>query len=133
MGKFTATGDHLGALTSKFQKDQHGLQLKDINHKEKQNFQALVNITSASHLLSKIPGANATKCYVELIQCVMDGHLDKSLDPLSRIENLWYVAFFVRYWRKWLILNNAHTLKDNFITCNAYMCIELNAHALIVF
>jgi len=41
--------------------------------------------------------------------------------------------FFVRYWRKWLILNKAYTLKDNFITCNAYMCTELNAHALIVF
>ena len=53
MGKFAATDDHLGTLTSKFQKDQHGLRLKDINHKDKQNFQAVVNITSASHLLSK--------------------------------------------------------------------------------
>jgi len=133
MGKYTATGDHLDALTLKFQKDQHGLRLRDINHKDKQNFQAVINITSASHLLSKIPGANATKCYVELIQHVMDGYLDKGLDPLSRIEKLWYAAFFVHYWRKWLMLNKAFTLKDNFITCNAYMCIELNAHALIVF
>ena len=133
MGKFTATGDHLSALTNKFQKDQHGLRLRDINHKDRQNFQVVTNITSAAHLLSKIPGASATKCYVGLIQCVMDGYLDKSLHPLDRIEKLWYAAFFVRYWRKWLLLNKAYTLKDNFITSNAFMCIELNAHALIVF
>ena len=63
----------------------------------------------------------------------MDGYLDKSLHPLDRIEKLWYAAFFVRYWRKWLLLNKAYTLKDNFIISNAFMCIELNAHALIVF
>ena len=39
----------------------------------------------------------------------------------------------MRYWRKWLILNKSFTLRDNFITSNTYMCIELNAHALIVF
>ena len=133
MGKFTATGDHLSSLTTKFQKDQHGLRLRDINHKDKQNFQVVVNITSAAHLLSKIPGANASKCYVGLIQCVMDGYLDKILHPIDRIEKLWYAAFFVRYWRKWLLLNKAYTLKDNFITSNAYMCIELNAHAIVIF
>jgi len=31
------------------------------------------------------------------------------------------------------MLNKAYTLKDNFMTSNAYKCIELNAHALIVF
>ena len=133
MGNYVATGGHLHALTAKFQKDQHGLRLRDINHKDKQNFQAIINITSASHLLAKIPKAEATKCYVELIKCVMDSYLDKSLDPLTRIEKIWYVTFFMRYWRKWVMLNKAYTLQDHFVTSNAYTCIELNAHALIVF
>jgi len=67
--------------------------MKDINHKDKQNFQAVVNITLAAHLLSKIPGADATKCYVELIQYVMDAYLDRSLNLLVRVENLWYATF----------------------------------------
>ena len=133
MGNYSATGGHLHALTTKFQKDQHGLRLRDINHKDKQNFQAVVNIVSAAHLLSNIPQADTTKCYVELIQCVMNSYMDKSLHPLTRIEKIWYVTFFMRYWRKWLMLNKAYTLKDHFITSNAYMCTELNAHALIVF
>lgn len=133
MGDYTVTGDHLYALKTGFQKDLHGLRLKDINHKDRQNFQAVLNIASAGHLLTKIPKANGTKCYVELIKFVIDSYLDYDLDPLSRIENLWYVVFFVRYWHKWILLNHRYTLRDNFITPNAYMCIELNAHALITF
>ena len=85
---------HRWSCTStKNYKDNHGLHLRDVDHKDKQNFQAVINITSASHLLSTIPQANATKCYVELIKCVMDSYLDKDLAPLCRIEKLWYVAF----------------------------------------
>ena len=31
------------------------------------------------------------------------------------------------------MLNSKYTLKENFITSNAYVCIELNAHALLTF
>ena len=41
--------------------------------------------------------------------------------------------FFVRYWREWILLNEKHTLKQNFLTNNTYLCIELNAHALLTF
>ena len=133
MGDVTATGRHVQALMTTFQKSKHGLRAKDVDHKDRQNFQAVMNITSASHLLSEIPGANGTKCYVELIKCMIDGYLDKDLAPLCRIEKLWYVVFFMRYWRRWLLLHSKYTLRDNFITSNAYLCIELNAHALIVY
>ena len=38
----------------------------------------------------------------------------------------------MRYWREWILLNPQYTLGNNFITANAYKCIELNAHSLIV-
>lgn len=88
----------------------------------------MINITSAGHVLTKIPQANATKCYVDLIRNVIDSYLDKILGPLDR---LWYVVFFLRYWRKWITLNKSYTLGNNFITSNAYNCIELNAYAMI--
>ena len=43
------------------------------------------------------------------------------------------LIFFVRYWREWILLNEKHTLKQNFLTNNTYLCIELNAHALLTF
>ena len=59
--------------------------------------------------------------------------MNKELDPLARIEKMWYVTFFVRYWRKWILKHPHYPLQNNFITHNAYICIELNAHAIIVF
>jgi len=60
MGKFTATGNHLSADS----KIPQGSTWVTIKRYQSQNFQAVVNITATSHLLSKIPGGNATKCYV---------------------------------------------------------------------
>ena len=54
----------------------------------------MINLTSAGHLLSEIPQAEATKCYVDLIENVIDGYLDKSLNVIVRLEKLWYVVFF---------------------------------------
>ena len=39
----------------------------------------------------------------------------------------------MHYWRQWLLLKPDYTIGNNFITLNAYMCIELNAHSLITF
>ena len=101
--------------------------MKDVHHnKDKQNFQAVVNITNAGELLSHVPQSNGTKCYINLIKCVIDSYLDKALAPLKRIEKLWYAVFVLRYWRKWILLNNHYTLGHYFITSNAYCGVELN-------
>ena len=98
-----------------------------------QNFDAVLHIVNEAHLLDRITGATATKCYIELIQNIIDSYLDKSLDPIARIEKIWYANFFIRYWWQWILLHPQFTLKPNFITHNCYMCVELNAHAMIVY
>ena len=102
MGKYTATGKHLHLLKATLGKDQHCLREKDIDHKDRQNYDAVLHIVNASHLLDKIKDANATRCYVELIGSVISSYMDKSLDPLSHVEKAWYAAFFLRYWRQWI-------------------------------
>ena len=133
MGMYTATPRHLHSLQTTFSKDQHGLRDKDISHKDRQNFDAVLHIVNASHLLDKIKDASATKIYIELIGCIVDSFLDKSLDPVVRIEKVWYAVFFLRYWCEWILLHPSYTLKQNFVTSNAYMCVELCAHALITY
>ena len=130
MGCYVAEGSHLRKIQTKYQKDQHGLRERDLNHQDKQNYDAVLRIVNASHLLDNIAEARATKCYVGLIKSVIDSYLDKSLDPLIRIEKLWNVVFFLRYWRQRILVNCRCSLKDNFIT---YMCTEINAHSLITF
>lgn len=41
-------------------------------------------------------------------------------------------CFFVRYWCQWLLCHKNYTLQKNFISLNSYICIELNAHALVI-
>ena len=84
-------------------------------------------------LLLQIPDGKGTRAYLRVIKNVVDSFLDKSLDPLFRLERVWFAVFFVRYWRWWLLQNPNYKLGSNFITLNAYVCIELKAHALITF
>ena len=132
MGNYVAGVHHLRIVKKMFQKDIHGLQERDIDYKDKQNFDAVLHIIRSLPCLEQLPDAAGTKQYITLMQCVTESYLNKQLCPLERIEKIWYVTFFLRLWRKCIVENGNYTLKTNFITDNAYMCIEFNAHAIII-
>ena len=92
---YLASGNHVHLIRMVFGKDQHNLRERDVNHRDRQNFDAVMHIVDALHLLKKIPEALGTCYYVEIIQNVVDSYLDKSLTPLERIEKIWYAIFFV--------------------------------------
>ena len=46
LGKYVAGVHHLQLVQRTFGKDQHGLREKDINHKDRQNYDAVLHITS---------------------------------------------------------------------------------------
>ena len=73
------------------------------------------------------------RLYLKALKAVLGSYLNKEFHPLDRIYNIWYALFFFRYWRQWLLLVPSFSLGYNFITRNAYLCVELNAHALIMF
>ena len=133
VGKFLAGIRHLRLIQQTFGNDIHNMRAKDIDHKDRQNYDAAMHITSPDMLqmLSEIPDAKGTYIYLEVMRCVMNSYLDKSLDVITRIHKAWYAVFFVRYWRQWLLLNKEYCLSANFITSNAYKCIELNAHSIV--
>lgn len=54
---------------------------------------------------------------------------DELISAEERIYLIWYAVFFLRFWKRWICSSSFRT--RNFITSNAYMCIELNAHTLI--
>ena len=43
------------------------------------------------------------------------------------------MLYILCYWNRWLSSSKHYCTRSNFITSNAYSCIELNAHALIIF
>ena len=69
-----------------FGKDLHGLREKDINHKDKQNYDAVLHMTSDSvlSLLTRIPDATGTLSYLNVLRCAIDSCLDKKIARLRK-------------------------------------------------
>ncbi len=66
LGKYIVGAHHLNLLYETFNKDQHGLRL---DHKDRQNYNAVERITSLSNLqlLNQIPDALGTKYYLTVL------------------------------------------------------------------
>ncbi len=86
LGRFTGGVHHLLQIQSTFGKDKPGLRNKDISYKDKQNFDAVLHITSECmmNLLSQIPDAQGTRAYLKLMRCIVDSYHDKTLSPIVR-------------------------------------------------
>ena len=116
-----------------FGKNEHGLRLRDLDRTDMQNFEAAERIIRASHLLVHLPDAVGMKHYIDVISCSIYSFLDMDMTPLDHLQHIWYAAIFLRYWRTWLLSKPHFKLKDNFISSNAHMCVELNAHSLLMY
>ena len=68
--------------------------------------------------------------YLQLTRDDIDAFLDEDLTAERRIFLMWRSTLFLRIWLMWLE-EEGYNLEDNFITWNAFACIELNAHGLI--
>ena len=95
MGNCVAGIRHICLIYNHFGKDEHGLKEGDFNHKDKQNYDTILHLTSKSMfiLLSQIPDARATGVYLEITRCVIDSYLDKELDTFGHVELAWYAVF----------------------------------------
>ena len=97
-GSYLAGVHHLRIIQRTFSKDQHGLWERGVNYKDKQNYEAVLWMTSDSvtTLLSKLPDAKSTAIYLDIMKSVADSFLDKSIEALDRVTNAWH-AIFVLY------------------------------------
>ena len=79
LGIHLAGVHHLRLVQTTFGKDQHGLQERDINHKDEQNYDAVIHMTTecVMNLLIKIPDAKGTHAYLDVVRSVIDSFLEK--------------------------------------------------------
>ncbi|KAK3907516.1 Maturase K [Frankliniella fusca] len=133
--KYVASSGHILELKNNFPKELHDLSDKIFHSKDKMNFESAAKLCSksVSDLLTEenISCSSGTKLYVDMMRETFNACASPSLTPLERIELLWKWVIFLRIWRKWILDCDGYTLQHNFITANAYYCIELNAHAVI--
>ena len=49
------------------------------------------------------------------------------------MENIWCRVYFYCYWHRYILLSAKYTIANNFLSNNAYLRAELNAHAFNIF
>lgn len=134
IGKYTVSVDHLKSLVTNIQKSVHGLIQNDVCPVDRMDFQPYLKITDdrvLTALQEHVVGSNGTVQYLKMCKKLTSSFLDYNAKPLDRIFNMYHGVFFFRIWKKYTNSSEKHTPQD-FITTNAYTCIEINAINLIL-
>ena len=137
LGKETACLAHIRYILDckQFSKVDHQLTERIVSNKDKQNY-AGIEILLSDDVRKCLDACknkmenSGTITYLSLMRDIRDSFLNKSLKPSERLLRIWRVVFFLRLWKRWL-KENDHSVKDHFITTNAYVCVEINAHLML--
>lgn len=79
------------------------------------------------------PNQLATKLFIQLNHYIRLAFIERDTDVETRIYYAWYIVFFCRIWRSHVLSTKGRTLKNDFLSSNSYVCIEINAHNLLLF
>lgn len=101
---------------------------------DKMNFKSVEKIVSPEifEALKRIEGSEATSLYLKALSYIIDAYIDKQHSVDQRIYKMAFAVFFFRIWKAWIKQQKQLKISQNFISSNAYVCIELNFHSLIV-
>ena len=116
-------------------KARHGLTKRAVDNKDKHNYSSIAmlvdeKVEACLNELSHKFKTYGTVVYITIMRSIRDATFDKSLAPITRIYLVWFSLYFLRIWRTWLN-ENGYTESDHFVTQNAYLCVEINAHMII--
>lgn len=134
MGTRNVSIEHLRKLVKNVQKSAHGLTQIDVFPSDRQNFHSFEKIVKdqvLDALKDHVNQSEGTIYYLKMCRCITSSYLDFKLTPTERILRIWRGIFFLRIWRQFIKSSPHYTLQENFITTNAYRCIEINARNLI--
>lgn len=132
-GIYSISKTHLKELVTSCSKDVHQLTYTDIDPKDRQNFNSIMKICQVpvlNALKEHVPASNGTIMYLKICKWIIDSYMDSTLNPIERVYLIWKSVFILRGWRAWLI-KEGYSLESCFISYNAYVCVEINAHSLI--
>lgn len=133
-GKFSVDMIHLYVLLYKYSKDHHQLTESVLNPADRQNFSSaerMCNQRVTTLLNADVNNSQATSLFLKMMRDIMCAYMDPNLTPLQRIRSIWVPVFVLRIWRNYIENHKQYTLKNNFLSLNCYVCIELNAHSLV--
>lgn len=135
-GKYDISVEHLMSLVKSIPKTEHRLTENIVKTRDRQNFDSVLRICDEkviSLLTLNVKNCEGTVLYLRILSNTLKSFLDPRLSPLERLRHIWFSVFLLRIWRQAILKNKKLTLKDNFVSLPCYVCIEINAHALVYF
>lgn len=138
IGRYRACAAHIHEVLQKVGKKETGIDpLMATEIKDAMNYDRAVKVCRDEIIgLFNAEEHKATRIYMKMISYVIKGFISIDTEPGDRIRMAWFLVFFCRFWKKSIALRNSESgisLSKDFITPNAYNCIELNAHNMIKF
>lgn len=135
IGNEIVSAVHLEMLIENVSKEVHHLVHSDIIPEDRQNYRSLEKIMEPKvidALEKNVPDCAGTVMYLKLCRMMTSSYLDDELEPVERVYRIWYALYFLRCWRTFIqCKNNDFTLADNFVSRNLFICVEINAHAMV--
>lgn len=134
IGNKIASIIHIKSLLKSVPKDTHFLVHSDIVPEDRQNYRALEKVMDdrvLNAMKTNVVDCEGTVMYLKLCKLITSSFTSTNLNPADRIYHIWYAVYFLRCWRKNIQSSDEHSLEQNFISSNAYACVEINAHSLI--
>ena len=144
MRRYHGSIRHLHQLIRTTNKIDHNVSKSDLNVRDKQNFSSYQRISSDSvlDLLFSNDQYKATYNYLLILNLLIIAYTQPKIPLIDRIYYGWIALFYVRLWRIWLYVtrrirkSSTKTLKEgdkvnHFITSNALISMEIDAHNLI--
>lgn len=134
MGHSQVSVAHLKVLIQSVRKEVHGIVSSDISPYDKQNFHTFIKVSSdrvLNALAENVPDSEGTVMYLQFTRTVTEAFRDVNLLPLERVRRVWEGLYFFRAWRDWIEKHDEYSKDENFISENAFVCLELNAYGLL--
>lgn len=134
MGCGKVSISHLKKLIKQCPKEISGLSMTDVSPEDRQNFSSyekMVSVRTQTALAAYVPESDTTIKYLKLCNDITSSFMNPEICPTERITRIWRALFFLRIWRESIRSSKYHTLNKDFITSNAFKCIEVNARNLI--
>lgn len=110
----------------------------DICPYDRQNFASFERVSNERVLTAMekfIPDSEAIIIYLKLTRMVTEAFTNAELSPLTRICSIWEALYFFRIWKLWIQTFDTeeveYHIEGNFISQNAFHCLELNAYRLL--
>lgn len=139
MGSHQVSIAHLKMLIRNVGKEIHGVVISDICPYDRQNFASFEKISDErvlSALENFIPDSEATIIYLRMVKMATKAFTNVELSPVERIRYVWEALYFIRAWKLWIQTFESdqkiqYSIEANFISSNAFACLELNAYGLL--